>query len=58
MFIGVKKNNMADYLHIAGINIVANMLVKLVRKAGINIKNEDFSSYDKMNREIEARLMI
>ena len=49
---------MADYLHIAGINIVANMLVKLVRKAGINIKKEDFSSYDKMNREIEARLMI
>ncbi len=35
-----------------------NMLVKLVRKAGINIKNEDFSSYDRMNREIEARLMI
>lgn len=35
-----------------------NMLVKLVRKAGINIKNEDFNSYDRMNREIEARLMI
>ena len=35
-----------------------NMLVKRGRKAGINIKKEDFSSYDKMNREIEARLMI
>lgn len=39
-------------------NDIMKMLVKLVRKAGINIKNEDFSSYDKMNREIEARLMI
>lgn len=39
-------------------NDIMNMLVKLVRKAGINIKKEDFSSYDKMNREIEARLMI
>lgn len=39
-------------------NDIMKMLVKLVRKAGINIKNEDFSSYDRMNREIEARLMI
>ena len=39
-------------------NDIMNMLVKLVRKAGINIKNEDFNSYDRMNREIEARLMI
>ena len=39
-------------------NDIMKMLVKLVRKAGINIKKEDFSSYDKMNREIEARLMI
>ncbi len=37
-------------------NDIMNMLVKLVRKAGINIKNEDFNSYDKMNREIERRL--
>ena len=39
-------------------NDIMKMLVKLVRKAGINIKKEDFSSYDRMNREIEARLMI
>ena len=38
-------------------NDIMKMLVKLVRKAGINIKNEDFSSYDRMNREIEARLI-
>lgn len=38
-------------------NDIMNMLVKLVRKAGINIKKEDFSSYDRMNREIENRLI-
>lgn len=39
-----------------GANDIMNMLVKLVRKSGINIKNEDFSSYDKMNKEIENRI--
>lgn len=38
-------------------NDIMKMLVKLVRKAGINIKKEDFSSYDDMNREIERRLI-
>ena len=39
------------------VNDIMNMLIKLVRKAGINIKNEDFNSYDRMNREIENRLI-